>query len=151
MQWPEIDVDNVWTLPAARSKTKTDVRRPLSKHALAILNAQPRIDGAPIFSTNGGITPIKSFSLPKEKLDRASGVADWRLHDLRRTARSLLSRAGINSDLAERALGHAPPTIVQTYNRYEFVDELRHAFEALAALIDRIVSGVDAAVIPIRR
>ena len=151
MQWPEIGADNVWTLPAARSKTKTDVRRPLSKHALAILNAQPRIDGTPIFSTNGGITPIKSFSLPKEKLDRASGVTDWRLHDLRRTARSLLSRAGINSDLAERALGHAPPTIVQTYNRYEFIDELRHAFEALAALLGRIVSGADAAVIPIRR
>jgi integrase len=31
----------------------------------------------------------------------------WQLHDLRRTARSLMSRAGVRPDIAERVLGHA--------------------------------------------
>jgi integrase len=29
------------------------------------------------------------------------------IHDLRRTARSLLSRTGVRPDIAERVLGHA--------------------------------------------
>jgi hypothetical protein len=62
----------------------------------------------------------------------------------------LLSRAGVNSDVAERCLGHAPPTIVQTYNRYEYRAELLHAFEALAGLIERIVNPTDN-VLAIRR
>ena len=33
-------------------------------------------------------------------------MTGWRLHDLRRTARSLMSRAGVSADIAERCLGH---------------------------------------------
>jgi len=43
----------------------------------------------------------------KAKFDRACGVTGWTLHDLRRTARSLMSRAGVSADHAERCLGHA--------------------------------------------
>jgi integrase len=143
--------DGVWLLPASRSKTKTEVPRPLSKAALALIDARPRVPGCPYVFTANGVTPIASFSGPKEKLDAESGVANWRLHDLRRTARSLLSRAGINSDIAERCLGHALPGIRATYDRHRYIEEMSFAFEALAALIDRIVSGADAAVIPMRR
>jgi integrase len=73
------------------------------------------------------------------KFDYASGVKDWRLHDLRRTARSLLSRAGVNPDVAERCLGHAIPGIRGVYDRHAYTEEMRVAFERLAALIDTIV------------
>lgn len=33
-------------------------------------------------------------------------MPSWRLHDLRRTAPSLMSRAKVPTDHAERALGH---------------------------------------------
>jgi hypothetical protein len=36
-------------------------------------------------------------------------ILRWTLHDLRRTARSLMSRAGIDQHTAERVLGHAIP------------------------------------------
>ena len=64
----------------------------------------------------------------------------WTLHDLRRTARSLMSRAGVPSDHAERCLGHVLLGIRGTYDRHEYLNEKRHAFEALAALIQRIVN-----------
>jgi len=86
-----------------------------------------------------GVTSAASFSWPKRKLDTASGVTGWRLHDLRRTARSLLSRAGVNPDVAERCLGHAIPGVRGIYDRHRYIDEMRHAFEALAAQLDRIV------------
>jgi integrase len=150
MRWDEVDATGVWTLPASRSKTKVEVVRPLSRAAQAVLAAQPRDDLPWVFTTTT-TGPITSFSEPKARLDAASGVSGYTIHDLRRSARSLLSRAGINSDLAERCLGHAMPVIRATYDRHRYVDEMAQAFEALAALLSRIVSGADAAVIPIRR
>ena len=43
------------------------------------------------------------------------------------------------------------PVIRATYDRHRYIEEMAQAFEALAMLIDRIVGGADAAVIPIRR
>jgi integrase len=149
MKWGEVDADGVWTLPASRSKTKVEVVRPLSKAALAILNVLPRIGDYP-FTSNGGLTPIASFSGAKAALDAASGVHNWRLHDLRRSARSLLSRAGVNSDVAEECLGHSRGDIVERYDRHSFIPEMRIAFEKLATLISSIVEPQDN-VLPLRR
>ena len=137
MRWNEVDAKGLWTLPASRSKAKSEVARPLSRAAQSILDAQPRICDHPF--TLNGVTGAASFSWPKRKLDAASGVTGWRLHDLRRTARSLLSRAGVNPDVAERCLGHAIPGVRGIYDRHRYIDEMRHAFEALAAEIERIV------------
>ena len=137
MRWNEVDAKGLWTLPASRSKTKSEVARPLSRAAQSILDAQPRICDHPF--TLNGVTGAASFSWPKRRLDAASGVTGWRLHDLRRTARSLLSRAGVNPDVAERCLGHAIPGVRGIYDRHRYIDEMRHAFEALAAEIERIV------------
>jgi integrase len=149
MYWDEINADGVWTLPATRSKTKAEIIRPLSKAALALLTEQPHIS-AFVFTPNGRAA-LTNFSRSKANLDAASGIKNWRLHDLRRTARSLLSRAGINSDIAEKCLGHAPSTIIATYDRHRYIDEMRHAFEALASLIERIVDPTDSAVLAFRR
>jgi len=148
LKWSEVGADGLWTLPAARSKTKTEIVRPLSKAAQAVLAAQPRVGD---YVLTSGAAPLRNFSDPKRKLDAVAGLSGYRLHDLRRTSRSLLSRAGINSDIAERCLGHALPAIRATYDRHRFLDEMAHAFEALATLIERIVNPTDAAVLPFRR
>jgi hypothetical protein len=51
-----------------------------------------------------------------------------------------MSRAGIPSDHAERCLGHVIGGVRGVYDRHEFHVEKKQAFEALAALIDRIVN-----------
>jgi len=61
------------------------------------------------------------------------------LHDLRRTARTLMSRAGVNSDHAEQCLGHLLSGVRKTYNRDDFKPQKKFAFDALAGLIERIV------------
>jgi integrase len=70
----------------------------------------------------------------------------WVHHDLRRTARSLMSRTGVFPDVAERVLGHVIPGVRGTYDRYEYFDEKRDALERLAALIERILHPSDAVV-----
>jgi integrase len=120
---------------ADRYKTKLDHLIPLSASALALLPT----DGDWIFTTTGN-RPIGGFSNFKREFDKLSGVTGYTLHDLRRSARSLMSRAGVPADIAERCLGHVMGGVRGTYDRYEYRDEKAQAFEALATLIDRIVN-----------
>jgi integrase len=81
---------------------------------------------------------------PEDKEAKAKLKQLWyTIHDLRRTARTLMSRAGVNPDHAERCLAHTLPSIRGTYDLYEFKEEKAKAFEALAALISRIVNPQD--------
>lgn len=148
MTWAEIEGGD-WTLPAARNKTKVDLVRPLSPAARAILGEMPR-RGEFVFTTDD-VTPISGFSKFKRALDKATGTKGWALHDCRRTARSLMSRAGVPSDHAERCLGHVIGGVRGVYDRHEYHAEKAQAFEALAALVERIVSGTQTGVVQLRK
>jgi integrase len=141
MTWTELDGAD-WTLPAARNKTKIDLIRPLSKLALATL---PERHGELVFGMARG-----TIGQRKKEFDKAVLMAHWTLHDLRRTARSLMSRAGVPTDHAERCLGHVIGGVRGVYDRYEYREEKARAFEALAAQIARIVDP-QANIVPIRR
>jgi integrase len=149
LKWSEIDGDD-WILPAARNKTKVDLVRPLSKAAQAILAERPRIAGCPYVFSNGGRTALAGFSRLKQKFDAACGVTGWTIHDLRRCSRSLLSRAGVSPDHAERCLGHVIGGVRETYDRHAYHTEKLQAFEALAAQIERIVNPPQGDVVPLR-
>jgi integrase len=109
----------------------------------------PKISKNGLVFTTDGKRPLGGFSKFKRAFDAkvltelrkensAAELPRWTLHDLRRTARSLMSRAGVPSDHAERCLGHVLPGIRGTYDRHEYINEKRHAFEALASLVDLI-------------
>jgi integrase len=135
MTWTEIDGSD-WTLPKERNKTKVDLLRPLSKAAKAVL---PKRRGRYVFSSDGGKTCFSGYSKAKAKLDRESGVKEWTPHDLRRTARTLMSRAGVSSDHAEMCLGHVLTGVRGTYDRHAYHAEKAAAYEKLAALVASIV------------
>ena len=129
-----------WILPASRNKVGEELERPLSKLALDILDELPRIEGSPYIFTLGS-RPLGGHSRFKRQLDAKLRFAQqWQVHDLRRCARSLLSRAGVANDIAEMCLGHVLPGIRATYDKFKYVEQKRHAFEALAALIENIVN-----------
>jgi hypothetical protein len=50
-----------------------------------------------------------------------------------------MSRAGVNSDHAERCLGHVIGGVRGTYDRHEYHAEKQRAFDALATQIKLIV------------
>jgi integrase len=148
LTWSEIDGDK-WHLPASRNKTKLDFTRPLNAPAVALLASLPRIDNSTLVFTTNGRQPV-SATAPKIEIDKRSGVENWTFHDLRRTARTLMSRAGVNSDVAERCLGHVIGGVRGIYDRHEYQPEMARAFEALASLIDLIVNPKDN-VVPMAR
>jgi integrase len=138
-----------WIVPAERMKGKREHIIPLSGAAKRIIDDMPQL-GSYVFTT-GGKAPMCGFSKFKAKFDvrvlaelrkldpDAKPLPRWTLHDLRRTARSLLSRAGIDSDIAERCLAHKIGGVRGTYDRHAYYDEKKRAFEALAGLIECIV------------
>ena len=141
----------VWTIPAARYKSKRDTVVPLSVAAQKILATMPvRPGGDYVFSADGA-SELGNWDARKARFDAACGIRGWVIHDLRRAARTLLSRAGVSSDIAERCLGHAMVGVRGTYDRYAYESEKRHAFEALARMVEEIVRPPAATVVPIRR
>jgi integrase len=131
------DGGRTWVIPGSRYKSGKDTLIPLSKAAQRIIAAQPKL-GDFVFTVTGdrGLT---GFAERKAEFDKACGVSGYVIHDLRRTSRTLLSRARIPADIAEMCLGHSLFGVRQTYDRHAYADEKRHAFEALAAQIERIV------------
>jgi len=83
---------------------------------------------------------FSTFARDKVAFDKTTGVSGWRIHDLRRTARSLMSRTGVNSDHAERCLGHSIRGVRGNYDRHSYLPEMTRAYDALAALIERIAN-----------
>jgi integrase len=140
MRWAELNGDRAWIIPAARYKTKLDHVVPLSAMALSMLPV--RRNGEFVFSKNGR-QAMAGYERHKRAIDEASGVNGWVVHDLRRTARSLLSRAGVAADHAERCLGHVIGGVRGVYDRHEYFDEKARAFEALALQVQRIINPQD--------
>lgn len=152
----EIEGD-LWTIPAARYKTGIDFELPLSQAARDVLAKLPKLGKKGIVFTTNGDTPIGGFSkfkaafdalmliemqeIASERGDDAAKVAleHWTIHDLRRTARSLMTKAGIVPDHAERALGHVIGGVRGVYDRHAYREEKRKAFDALAAVVARIL------------
>ena len=154
MKWTEVSATD-WKLPAnaavGRNKVQLDLTRPLSKPARAVLDSLPVIDGGEFVFSNDGVTAI-SDSKPMRRLRTACGFKEhWKTHDLRRTARTLLSRAGIDHDTAERCTGHVIAGVRGVYDKHKYHAEMKRAYEALASLIERIVSPPANVVTPMRR
>jgi integrase len=129
-----------WLIPAARHKSKREFLLPLSKAAVAVLAAIPVIGSSNgyLFTLNGK-NPLGAESKAKARLDKASRVTGWTLHDCRRTARSLMSRAGVPTDHAERAIGHVIGGVRGVYDRHSFKKEKQAALEALAREIATVL------------
>jgi integrase len=158
MQWQELAGD-LWIVPIERSKGKCEIAQPIVG-AFAALLGPPQTAGF-VF---GDGAPLGNLSTRKALIDKALAdlrqrenrppVPNWRWHDLRRTARTLLSRlskAGVPSDHAERVLGHKIGGVRAVYDVFEYCDEVRHALESLAALVERIVNPPSGKIVPLRK
>ena len=153
LRWDDI-ADGVWAIRTEPREKGNAGRLRLPQVALDIITAQPRIEGNPyVFTAAREVGPFNSFSEWKAQLEAKlpADLAHWTIHDLRRTARSLLSRAGVRPDISERVMGHTIPGVEGVYDRHRYDDEKAHALQALADLIDRILNPPAVNVVPFAR
>ena len=153
----EVDLDaGRWTIPATRTKNRHPLTLPLGMLAIAELRAVwPPSAPAPDWRLLGrsGNRGFQGFSSLKERLDAAAGVAEWRWHDLRRTARTGMSRLGIPRDHAEAAINHVSgrSQLERTYDRHDYAPEVLAASRAWQAHIAALVAPGNAQIRPLRR
>jgi integrase len=155
MRWSELDLDKrVWTLPRERTKSDRAHVVHLSEPAMEILGTLPRIKGDLVFPTSSGRT-ISSFSRAKDRIDElmaaqkreAAGdpkLEHWVLHDLRRTAVTIMAdKLKVSENVADRVLNHVSSrnigSVARVYQRGEFLEERQAALEALGRYIASLV------------
>ena len=154
MKWNEVSEDfDVWTVANGTKREKgTGGELVLPQMAVDILRSRPRfVSNQHVFPDAHGSGHYKMYSQGKAVLDDATGpLPRWTLHDLRRTARSLMSRAGVRPDIGERVLGHVQPGVQGTYDRHQYREEKAQALKMLAGLIGNILAPQDAKVRKLR-
>ena len=151
MKWADVSDLGKWTLPTDKREKGNAGELKLPAMALEIIHKRPRFSSNPyVFSAARGRSHFSGFSKAKAALDKKAPLPDWQLHDLRRTARTLMSRAGVQREHAERVLGHIIGGVEGIYDKHHFDDEKTNALAALAALIARILKPA-ANVTPLRK
>ncbi len=156
MRWSEIDLDRaLWTIPGDRTKNGWTHTVPLSAPVADLLHGLPRFTGGDfVFSSTSGETPYASLTKPKRRIDKASGVTDWTLHDLRRTAATGMGKLGIPGEIIARTLNHSKGAVEGVTARYDHAERTeakRRALEAWAQHVVRILAADTPNVVELRR
>ena len=136
-RWKDIDfATNLWRLPDTKSGRVHHV--PLSTRAVAILKNLPREIGNPyvIPGARAG-QPLNNIDKAWRRIRKRAGLADVRIHDLRRTFGSHLAQDGASLHLIGTILNHRDPSTTAVYARFQRQHEQaalnRHAERIFAA------------------
>lgn len=149
MHRDNVTPDGLWTIPTEdREKGNAEYVR-LSPMAMEIVKKQPTTPTKPYVFQGRLDRPINGFTDAKAELDtKMEGIAGhpiphWVLHDLRRTGKTLMIRAGISPHVSERVLGHVIPGVEGVYDQHDYLAEKTVALRKLATLVARILNPKD--------
>ena len=146
-RWMDINsVDNIWIIPKGNSKNGVSHAIHLSKFA------QFQLETLRKFSTSDYLLTGKDWGKPLSDKTVSKAIRDrirleplknrtsktqslilsggkWTPHDLRRTMASRMGDLGIEPHIIERCLNHVQQGIVAVYQRQEYMDDRKAAFE----------------------
>ena len=141
LRWSEIDLDRAMlVLPPERTKNHREHIIPLVPMALALLPDQ-RLSREWVFGEGVGFS---GWARSKRRLDAGLSIADWRVHDLRRSfATGCAEQLGVLPHVIEAVLNHVSghkSGVAGIYNRARYLEEMRVALERWAAHIAAITA-----------
>jgi integrase len=152
LRWAEVG-DAQIDLPGTRTKNHRAHVVPLSGLAQEILASVERIDGSPYAFTVRGTVPVEIGSKMKRRLDALTGIADWRIHDIRRSVVTGMATLNIRPDVIELIVNHVSgfrAGVAGIYNKSEMLPERRAALERWSQHVAGLVAERPANVAPIR-
>jgi integrase len=141
IKWEDVK-DGVWTIATEEGEKGNPGVLVLPAAALAIIEERKaaRSDSPYIFAAQTNSGRFNCWPDSKRAFDAAVPIAPWRFHDLRRTARSLMSRAGVLPHVSERVLGHVQQGVQGIYDRFDYRQEKADALARLARQIMDVVT-----------
>lgn len=126
-----------WVIPKERVKSRKAHRVYLTALALELIGQADTF----VFPSPKPDRPILRSALAKYVgRNKYFGLSEWTPHDLRRTARTIMSRIGIPDEHAEAVLGHAKQGMKKVYDQHDYKDEKAEALIKWEAELLRIVS-----------
>ncbi len=146
-QLSEFDLDTGWwTIPAERAKNGLAHRVPLSDLAAKIVGELIELAGEDtdsLLPSPRGEGPVDAGALSRAAyvVRGQIDIAHWTVHDLRRTAASLMTGSGISRLVVSKILNHVESSITAVYDRHSYDAEKRQALDAWASLLLGVVEG----------
>ena len=152
MRWEEINLSEaIWRLPPKaefqpqRTKNGLEHIVDLPPLALNILTGLPSRSQQGLLFTTTGTTPVSGFGKVKARIDaliaERCGVRmrKWRNHDLRRTMATYMGETlDVDEGVIERLLNHTTGGLRAVYQRQEYREKRKRAFNAWAAYIEAL-------------
>lgn len=83
------------------------------------------------------------WSNSKRDLDKASGVTEWTLHDLRRTFRTKWAKLRLPREIAEKYINHVSGVqdpVELVYDQHTYLDEMRESIKVFTDHITQLVN-----------
>lgn len=150
--WDEVDFENaVWSIPKERMKRSRPHNVYLSTQMLDILIALKTCAGNSRYilpSRYDADAPMSratfnrvTSAIAERARDRDLPLEPFTVHDLRRTASTLLHEMGFNSDWIEKGLAHEERSSRGVYNKAEFEAQRRHMAQEWSNAVDAWEAG----------
>ena len=154
--WKEFDLDaGVWHLPAVRTKTEAAISIPLSNTVIDWFKELKRLSCG-----SEWVLPARKMQNNVHVSESTLGVAiakvqhglePFTIHDMRRTAKTLLASLGVQPHISERCLNHKIKGVEGIYDGYDYFEERKAGLKVLSDLLVQLESGAIDKVIPIKR
>jgi integrase len=151
--WGEVDFENaVWTIPKERMKRSKAHNVYLSSQVLDIFIALKTCAGNSKYvlpSRYDADAPMSratfnrvTYSVVDQARKEGLPLEPFTVHDLRRTASTLLNELGFNSDWIEKCLAHEDGRSSRgVYNKAEYEVQRRHMMQEWSNIVDAWVGG----------
>jgi integrase len=145
--WSELDLEKgLWSLPKERAKNRRTLVLPLPRLALSIIESVPERVGRDHLFGERAASGFTHWGASKQELDKClvGKVAEWKLHDLRRTCATRLADLGTQPHVIESILNHYGgfrSGVSGTYNRSPYEREMRAALGMWADHVRALAEG----------
>ena len=146
-RWAHVDFDAAeWSIPAEHSKTGKPHVVYLSSQAVALFKELHALAGGSelVMPGRGSLTKPFAHNAINNALKVAlagQSIPAFTVHDLRRTASTLLHENGWPSDVVEKALNPTIGGVRGVYNRAEYATQRREMLQQWADTIDSLMSS----------
>ena len=137
--------DDVWALPAVRTKASRVNVVPLSALAQRVIDQTLVPDNTYVFTSPrgpgqaGNGRPVTVGSKDRLRARKLSGVEDFSPHDLRRTFRTAVAPLGFDRYVGERVLGHVLQGVEPIYDRFDYLEQKRGLLEAWGRHVEGVI------------
>lgn len=145
-RWERVDLEQAeWHIPAEHSKTGKPHIVFLSRQAVALFRELHALAAGSelVMPGRGSLTKPFAHNAINTALKTAlqgQDIPAFTIHDLRRTASTLLHENGWPSDVVEKALNHTIGGVRGVYNRAEYAPQRREMLQFWADTIEQLMT-----------